>query len=230
MKFKQMLIALLSSLLISSSFAFAASDTGLNIYFVRHGETLGNSTHHHSKYNDRTFSAKGQKQVKELTRKLDSLHFDHILVSPKYRAMNTIFPYLKKHHLKAEIWPELEECCWQKERDISAFELNRGNKITVEQKMQPYFTFPDATARYRYAPKGYADGMIMIFKSIDQLRSRFAGSGKIILIVGHYHAGSRMIELLQDMEPEGRYKISNAKISQLKESANGSFQLLFMNQ
>jgi len=212
---------------IASAYALPATE----IYFVRHGETVGNATHQHTHENDRTFSDKGERQVTELTKKLDGLNFDHIIVSPKYRTLNTIFPYLKKHALKAEIWPELQECCWQsKTSRLSSFNLQRGQTIRLESSMERYFMFPDDNARRRFAVKNYGDGLLQMFKAIQLIRKRFAGSGKRILIVSHYHIGSRLIETLQSLEPEGRYKLSNAKISHLIEKDDGTYRLIDMNQ
>ncbi len=225
---KVLLLTLCCSLFFAASNSYAASAT--EIYLVRHGETMGNLTHKHTYENDRTFSPKGKKQVAALTTKLDKLNFDHIIVSPKYRTLNTILPYLKKHRLKAEVWPELQECCWQKKSRIASFNLKRGKAIKIESHMKNYFIFHNADARRRYAPKDYGDGLLQTFKAVQLIRKRFAGTGKRILIVGHYHIGSRLIEILQNLEPDGRYKLSNAKISHLIETGGGKFRLLNINQ
>ncbi|MFQ5518965.1 MAG: histidine phosphatase family protein [Mariprofundus sp.] len=208
----------------------AAQAAASEIYYVRHAETVGNVTHKHTRKNDRTFSSKGKQQVIELTRKLDRLRFDYILVSPKYRALNTVFPYLKKHALKAEIWPELAECCWQKERNMSFGKLRRGSRIKLEAQMKNYFTFPDAESRNRYDAKNYGQGMMQTFMATEKMKQRFAGSGKTILVIGHYHAGARVIEILQGIEPVGGHKLSNAKIHHLRENSDGSFALISSNQ
>jgi len=212
---------------IASVYAMPATE----IYFVRHGETVGNATHKHTYENDRTFSDRGEKQVAKLTEKLSRLSFDHIIVSPKYRTLNTIFPYLKKHDFKAEIWPELQECCWQaKTSRLSASNLQRGETIRIESRMKRYFIFPDDNAQRRFAARNYGDGLLQMFKAVQLIRKRFAHSGKRILIVSHYHIGSRLIETLQSIEPEGRYKLSNAKISHLIERDDGTYRLIDMNQ
>jgi len=202
--------------------AYAATD----IYFVRHAETMGNLTHHHSQKNDRTLSPKGNRQVAALTRKLDRLSFDYIVVSPKYRALKTILPYLKKHRLEAEIWPELAECCWQKKRALSAGKPQRGSQIRLEAAMKPYFTFARPDDRLSYHTRGYGQGMMQTFMAAEKIRKRFAGSGKRILVVGHYHAGSRLIEILLGNEPTGRYKIANTQLLHLRGNSNGAFSLL----
>ncbi len=222
------MLAVVSYVSIGDSYAGTATE----IYFARHAETLGNVTHKHNHKNDRTFSRKGKQQVIRLTKKLDELDFDSIIVSPKYRVLKTIFPYLKKHHLKAEIWPELQECCWQKHKTnrLSSSGLQRGGSIYLEPEMQHYFTFPNAEAHRKYAAKNYGDGLLQTFKAVQLIRQRFAASGKRILVVGHYHSGARLIEILQGIEPDGRYKLSNANISLLRENSDGSFQLIDMNQ
>jgi hypothetical protein len=39
-----------------------------------------------------------------------------------------------------------------------------------------------------------------------------------------------LIEILQGIEPDGRYQLSNAKVSHLRETSDGSFQLIDLNQ
>jgi len=72
--------------------------------------------------------------------------------------------------------------------------------------------------------------LLQTFKAIQLIRKRFAGSGKRVLVVAHYHIGSRLIEILQGIEPDGRYKLSNAKISYLVEKDDGSYRLVSMNE
>jgi len=236
MKYLSMRYLLTLSLLCSF---FTAANTHAattnEIYFVRHAETLGNVTHQHNRKNDRTLSSLGLQQVKQLTAKLGGLQsnapFDAIIVSPKYRALITILPFLKKYQLQAEIWPELQECCWQEKTSrLSSATLQRGKMIKLEPDMRRYFTFPNAEAHRKYASKNYGDGLLQTFKAAQLVRKRFAHSGKRILIIGHYHSGARLIEILQGIEPDGRYKLSNAKITHLKENSDGSFQLIDLNQ
>jgi broad specificity phosphatase PhoE len=224
------------SLLFSFLFALKAygqenSEKGLEIYFVRHAETEGNRTHIHTRENDRTFSTEGEKQVAALTEKLSQYRFDHILVSPKYRALNTIYPYLKKIGKKAEIWPELAECCWQKRRyTSSSSNLPRGKRIKLDARMKPYFVFRDHASRYLYKTRNYGDGLVQVAKAVDLIRKKFSQSGKRILLVGHYHAGARIIEMLQEPGSERRIKLSNAKITYLKEIRRGEFRVISYNQ
>ncbi len=203
----------------------------LDIYFVRHAETVYNRTHIKSRANKRTLSSEGKRQVRALTKKLAGRRFDHILVSPKIRAMKTILPYLRKYHRMAEIWPELEECCWQKRKSGSpSGRLAQGDKIVIPPAMRAYFRFRNSASQRRYAPANYADGLVQVRKCMRLINKRFSRSGKSILIVGHYHAGARLIDILQGRRPRGSIHLSNAKISHLRESGAGIYRIISLNQ
>jgi hypothetical protein len=92
--------------------------------------------------------------------------------------------------------------------------------------MEPYFTFTKADDHYSYKTRGYGQGMIQISMATHRIKQRYAGSEKRILIVGHYHAGSRIIEILQGLEPVGRYNIANTQIIHLQEGKTGKFFLI----
>jgi len=218
------------SLLLAAFSAAPVSYAASDIYFVRHAETMGNLTHQHSKQNDRTLSPEGRRQVQALTRILDHLRIDHIIVSPKHRALKTILPYLKKHHRVAEIWPELAECCWQKQRELSTDIPARGSPVRLDAAMTPYFSFATADDRFTFQTRGYGQGIVQTFLATEKIKQRFAGSQQRILVVGHYHAGSRLIEILQGQDPIGRYKIANTQLLHLRETGHGTFTLLSQPQ
>lgn len=213
-----------TAIIIASLYCLPAFASPTDIYLVRHGETIGNITHKHTHKNDRTLSPNGERQVAKLTRRLGEFHFDHIVVSPKYRVLISILPYLKKHHLTAEIWPELEECCWQKNRSTAFDKPARGTKIKLASTMRPYFSFPDAASHYRFDSSNYAQGMMQTFMATQKIQQRFAATGQRILIVAHYHIGSRILEILQGLEPKGRYQIANTQMLHLRENPDGSFK------
>ncbi|MDQ6993800.1 MAG: histidine phosphatase family protein [Mariprofundus sp.] len=228
-----MFVKIIFSLLLSLPLLLPAiaqsSWAGENeIYFVRHAESMGNLTHKHTQKNDRTLSPKGIKQAQQLMHTLDSLHIDVVIVSPKYRALLTILPYLKSRRITAEIWPELAECCWQKKQQYRSpsYSLARGKKIKLTTKLQRWFSFPDTDSHYNYHTRNYPDGLLQTQKAVKRLKESAKQSDKTILIIGHYHAGSRLLEMLQNLEPIGRYKLANTSISHLVEKADGSYLLL----
>jgi len=68
----------------------------LDLYYVRHAQTMANVTREYTEENQRTFSPLGEAQVDEVTEKLADLHFDVVIVSPAWRTQRTILPYLKE--------------------------------------------------------------------------------------------------------------------------------------
>ena len=218
-----LLPALLFGLLIAGS----AQAGGLDIYLVRHAETISNVTHAHDAYSENNFSEKGQRQVERLTEQLRQHTFDVVLVSPKQRTIKTILPYLQEKQQVAVIWPELAECCWQKNRSSwQRGHLSRDGRIVLEEAQKPNFTFRDSASTYKYKDDNYADGLEQMKYASRLLRENYFNSGKKILIVSHYHAGSRLMELLMGLEPEGRFKLRNATVSHLQQRDDGEFELI----
>jgi len=216
------MIALLSAAPLAWADTFTSNAT--EIYFVRHAETVSNATHQQGIKNNHTLSRLGKKQVKRLTAQLKQLDIDYILVGPQQRALKTILPFLKAQKRTAEIWPSLDECCWQeKPAKQHAAKLKFGPKIKLNAKMKPYFVFPNA--HYRFYTQSYNEGLTQVQVAVDTLLRRFGNSGKHILVVGDYHSGTRIIELLQGMQPEGWYKLNNAKIVRLIETSDSNFVL-----
>jgi len=203
---------------------------GLDVYLIRHAQTMANVTKKYTPENQQSFSELGTEQVASVADKLAPYEFDAILVSPVWRARRTILPYLKANDLHAEIWPELNECCWQKNRKAPATEnLPQGDRVVLDEDDLPYFAFRDPTAPFLCAPKNYADGLVQVRTAHDLFLKEFRGSGKTILLVSHYHSGGRIMQLLLGQEPKGGFWLSNAKLWHLREQPDGTFKLLMMN-
>jgi len=58
---------------------------------------------------------------------------------------------------------------------------------------------------------------------VSNVRSRHAGSGKTMLIVGHSMSGARFIQMLANQIPDGRVQLINAKPIDLIEGDPGVF-------
>jgi broad specificity phosphatase PhoE len=194
----------------------------MELDFVRHGETVANAT---GKYNSRTidaFSAKGEKEVAALTKELDRMRFDAIVVSPSPRALKTIAPYLRAHRLRAEVWPELYECCdanTKKIKGVTSPQVRYGAKVKLPAELAPYFTLAPGNDRFILAPS-YDDGLRQIGLAAAHLKRVFGGTGKRVLVVGHSLHGGRMIELLEGKPVTGRVRPENARIMRFSEAGS----------
>ena len=71
----------------------------------------------------------------------------------------------------------------------------------------------------------YADGMVIVQRAAAMIRDRFAGTGKHVLLVTHYHSGGRIIDLLTGHPATGAHKLANARIYRLVEVSDGRFVL-----
>lgn len=210
--------------------AVSSDVKGLDVYVLRHAETLANVIEVYDDENVTIFSEKGQQQVAQLPGKLNAYHFDYIIVSPMHRAHYTILPYLEKIGMTAEIWPELDECCWQKDQSVPpSASLTEDRTISLDASEGKYFRFRDDSSMRVYNQKNYADGIMLQKKVVRMLVERFGHSGKSVLIVGHHNAGGRLIEILLGLPPEGRFDLKNAAIAHLQQREDGFFHLIILN-
>lgn len=224
---------LLFSLFVSSCGFAESKKSQLDVYFVRHAEIVANVTANYSEKNRRSFTEKGKEQIKRLTEGLKQYKFDEIFVSPKYRTMRTIEPYLQEQGITAELWPELAECCYQSDRSVKLtnVSLEVGARINIMPDEKEWFSFRDKAEKGSYYDvRNYADGMMHLEKSVELIKERFGGTGKTILLVSHSLAGGRIIEMLLGLPPVGNYHPSNARLTHLRMNESGEFEILFFNK
>jgi broad specificity phosphatase PhoE len=197
----------------------------LDLLVVRHAETLANVQDDYSVFNQRHFSALGEQQVSNLTAALAGRRFDAILVSPAYRAQRTILPLLQQQGAVAEIWPELDECCWQKGDERGASDtFATGPQVLVEQEMRPYFLVRQGSDGMVGGMESRTDGIVRIKRAAALVKERFGGTAQTVLVVMHQHSGSRLVESLLDQAPEGRYRLANASVTWLR-ADGGRFRI-----
>lgn len=222
---KSMLRYILTAFTFVSLLHLEAAD----LYFLRHAQTMANVTREYTEENQRTFSPIGKEQVAGVVDKLAEHEFDIVLVSPAYRTLHTVLPVLSDRGMTAEIWPELYECCWDRETEEEEPQVTRGDRIELEENIAAYFTFRDDDAVYMLSVETPARGELMVADAVDRLQERFAGTGKRVLIVSHYHTSGRIMRsLLGDAAP-WRIQPRNAELSHLEEDEDGQWVLRMLN-
>lgn len=204
---------------------------GLNIYVVRHAQTIANMTGDFTdSVKNNTFSDTGFLQLDSLDQRLAPYSFDAIIVSPIQRAKNTVMPYLQKNNLTAEIWPEFAEIRSKASKKDSTDTLVQGDKIHLTNMEKKYLKFRDNDSKHLYKLKSYKDGIRQVTKGYKDLLKRFDDNDKkSILVVCHSHSGSRLLELLYGIEPKGRCPLINAKINYVRQNEDGSFSIDLFN-
>ncbi len=222
--------------LVIGSFCFYvwtvdASELGLEIYFVRHAETVANVTKDYSGNNGETLTTEGVRQTFKIAKKLEKYEFDVILVSPKKRTRQTILPYLKEHQLQSQITPEIAECCWQDEEEEPdpCSKKVYGKEIKIIPENNAFFKFRNKDANRFYLKKTYAQGLYQLEDAYNLLKEKYWLSGKKILLVSHGVFGRMLISRLLGHDYGKNYGLENAKITHLRQSKNGDFHLMKLN-
>ncbi len=224
MKFK-------AGLLLAVFGVFAQTGFALDVYLIRHAETMGNTTGDYSPVNQATFSSNGLAQVAGVPDKLKGYRFDCIMVSPTWRTQQTILPFLKAAGQKAEIWPEVEEAdCGITGEVVPSEAVNQGTAVEIVEGAQDLIACRDEASSRRYAPASREEGVRQMQLGVELLKNRFGGSDKTVLIVTHSCTGGRLMELLLGLKPSGRFSPKNATLSHLRQKEDGRFELLSLNE
>jgi broad specificity phosphatase PhoE len=203
----------------------------LDVYFLRHAETMANVSGETHPADHAVFSANGLLQIEELTTALQGVRFDVILVSPTYRAQQTILPYLQANNLTAEIWPELCECCWRSAEE-EAKDPSGTVDVSIERGEEQWFTSRSDANKPPYpSPASIEQGRTGAELVRDRLLAQYSRSGLSVLIVGHNQSGSLLVETLLEERPvNGDRELNNAKFTLLEQTKNQTFRLRYLNR
>lgn len=202
----------------------------LEVFLVRHGETVGNVTGDYSDINQRTFSPKGLQQIQDLVGKLENLSFDAILVSPAWRTQQTILPYLQQAGLQAEICPEIEEGdCGISGDETPSANPPTGMHVDIVPEGITRFRFREGSPGNHFAPRSREDGLAILQRARKLILDRFGGKDQRILLVSHGCTGGRLIELLLGLKARGTFGPANAAVTRLVQKEDGSFEITQFN-
>ena len=203
----------------------------MHLFFVRHGQSMGNLTNDYSTPAHDQLSPTGWQQAERLVERLAGIEFDHIYVSTATRTIQTITPYLEHHGLRAKLWPFLQEACWQRDRTATAPPRTTPRAdFAMFEELSAHFDLLDGHQALPYAGEVYSESRARIIDVHEKLMRWHDGQETTILIVGHEFAGGRLVELLLGLEPDGRIKHHNTGLTYLTQLENGRFQLRFSNR
>lgn len=205
----------------------------MKVYFLRHGQSVGNLTDDYSTSYHGQLSENGVAQAQAVVERLKDYQFDAIIVSPIERAVKTIVPYLKANNKLAEIWSELCEACYQEDRDEPApKDFRYGEPVELDEEDRPYFRIREEDHGTSLPPfdENYQEGLRRTDWIRRKLLQRYKDTDASILVVGHGHAGSRLLEMFLGMEPLGRLHHDNTGLSMLEQTPSGSFMIRYINR
>lgn len=205
----------------------------MKLFFLRHGQSVGNMTEDYSISFHGKLSDLGQRQAELMVERLKGIQFDAIIVSPLERAIQTILPYLKANNRIAEIWSELSEACYQEDRETLAPEQMRyGSPVECSDEDREFFRIRETDQGTLLPPhdKNYQEGLRRIDWVYRKILQDYKDRDSSILVVGHAHAGSRLLEMFMGMEPTSRFDHSNTGLSLLERLPSGSFMIRYINR
>ncbi|MBA4388105.1 MAG: hypothetical protein C0404_09000 [Verrucomicrobia bacterium] len=204
----------------------------MRLYFVRHAETLGNVGGEYDQSSSGTLTPRGQKQARDLVKRLEKFEFSDIIVSPLERVVLTIMPFLKNKGRKAEAWPELAEMRGKRvQPDELPSEIRNGPAMELPKAAANFVQRrPDLDALLLPPPEeSYSEGQRRVKLACDLIRNRYAGENVSILVVGHACNGARVIECLMGLDLDGRFQHDNAGITCIEQKLTGDFIMRFQN-
>lgn len=152
------------------------------IYLVRHGETIANVKKILNGHQDYPLTNEGEKQARDLARKLNHLHFDAIFASDLGRAKRTAELITLKKKITVQTTKLLRERSFGRHEgkpwEYQDEELKRMwylyERLSNKEKFQ-----------FRFRPESESDEELAI-RMITVLREiAVAYSGKTVLVVSH---------------------------------------------
>jgi len=205
----------------------------MKLYFVRHGQSMGNMTGDYSTIAHDQLSAEGHRQAARLATRLTA-DFQAIYVSPLQRAMETCLPFLKARGYQAELWSQLAEACWQLERAAPIPpRLAPPEPLILTKEWQPYFIGQNCGQSYLpYPDEVFKEGLVRLRWVKDELLRRHGGKDETVLLVSHWYFGSHLIDLLLQLPCDDavRFHHDNTGLTLLDQRADGSFFIEFVNR
>lgn len=112
----------------------------MKVYFVRHGESLGNKKHAHQGSGER-LSKEGKKQALKVAKRLKEIDLDVVYSSPYVRTKETSEIIAKELKLKIEYWDELRER--KKPSEIEGLSYHDPYARKIDELMRKNRLIPD---------------------------------------------------------------------------------------
>jgi len=166
------------------------------LVLVRHGQSVGNLTGDYSHRRHDNLTDLGWAQARAAAAGWAG-PFDRFVVSSLGRARQTILPTLKRFGVRAEVWPDLAECCWQEPRSLPPSDPELpGVPLTWDEGEREWFDL-DGPLVTPPDDERWQDGLRRMRRAAARLDGLArASGGQSILAVSHGYAISKLVILL----------------------------------
>ncbi len=198
----------------------------MKLLIVRHAQSNGNASRDYSVATHDSLSSDGEEQAGSLAKILTAFTFDKVVVSPLQRAMETLVPYLSATRQKAEIWPEIAEGCWQKEREgPSGSWTSQPDRLS--SRFSPHFTFRNNVAIRPSDQETFGEGLCRVHETSGLLLEEANKKTGSLLMVAHGNFNRELLNhLLMTSEPL-EFHHDNCGMTSL--DFDGEWHLNFLN-
>jgi broad specificity phosphatase PhoE len=186
----------------------------MKLLIVRHGESNGNATGDYSTETHDRLSPRGREQAVRLAKRLADFEFDKIIVSPLQRALETVLPYLKATGRRAEVWPEVAECCWQEEREEPS-DSWRSQPATVPEEIADHVTFRNHPPARPHEAETFGEGLRRVHDTWRLFGELADGSDPSILMVTHGYFIRESLNLILNTQEIEAFDHGNCGLTSL---------------
>ncbi len=198
----------------------------MDLYIVRHAESMGNATGDYSTDLHDSLSEKGQQQAVALASRLDALPIEQVICSPLLRTMQTIAPFLQANSRQAELLPELAEACWhEKTTDIVADYYN-CESFQMNDELDDLFSGP---RKRPIEHESYSEGLARIHACHEFVMQCVQSNCQSMLLVSHGFTSGLLMNLLRESPLVSNIHLNNTGLCHLR-YANNHWNVQFINR
>jgi len=185
-----------------------------SLVLVRHGQSFGNLTGDYSTSQHDNLTDTGWAQARRVAT-FWRQPFDHVVVSPLSRTRQTALPTLQRFGQKAQLWPDLAECCWQEPRHLppSDPELPLVPAPLRDEEV-PWFHVEGEVGTPAEHER-WQDGLRRMKRAQARLDS-LVREGRSVLVFSHGYAISKLVILLTgEGSVDEVYDLDNTSVTHL---------------
>ena len=199
-----------------------------HIVLVRHGESVGNLTGDYSTSRHDNLTEKGWAQARALAEHWTD-PFDRWLVSPLARTRQTSLATLQRFGVKAELWPDLAECCWQEPRSLPPSDPELP-LVPLDLESHELDWFHPGPVGMPPEHERWQDGLRRMKRAAARLDD-LCRAGHNVLAFCHGYAISKLVMLLTgEGDVNEVYDVHNTGITRLTPRAGGTYQVEEFNR
>lgn len=189
---------------------------------------MGNLTGDYSHRRHDNLTDLGWAQARALAAGWDQ-GFDLFVASSLSRARQTLLPTLQRFDRRAEVWPDLAECCWQEPRSLPPTEPELPGVCLDWDEDEARWFVSEGPLVTPPDDERWQDGLRRMRRAAERLAR--LGRDQNVLAVSHGYSISKLVMLLTgDGDLNDVYDIANAAATWLEPRPEGPWAVTRFNE